>query len=104
VPIMLRWPPDTTDISLLIGCTNLVDKATMIWKQKLITPATKADVLSVFNALKEVRDQCARPGVEKEVVLQGRLAPLINSAKRLRNSLIESTRFYDINEEKEKAG
>jgi hypothetical protein len=30
-----------SDISLLIGCTNLVDKATMIWKQK-IDPCRKA--------------------------------------------------------------
>jgi hypothetical protein len=29
---------DVSDIALLIECTNLVDKATMIWKQKLITP------------------------------------------------------------------
>jgi hypothetical protein len=97
-PIKPRRAPDTSDISLLIGCTNLVDKATMIWKQKLITPATKAEVLGCFNDLKEVRDQCAQLGVEKDVVLQARLAPLISSAKRLRNSLCESTRSHEIGE------
>jgi hypothetical protein len=96
----LRRAPDTSDISLLIGCTNLMDKATMIWKQKLITAATKAEVLGCFNDLKEVRDQCAQLGVEKDVVLQARLAPLISSAKRLRNSLCESTRSHEIGEGK----
>ena len=99
-PIKLRWAPDTSDISLLIGCTNLVDKATMIWKQKLITAATKAEVLGCFSELKEVRDQCAQLGVEKDVVLQARLAPLISSAKRLRDSLCKSTRSHEIRERK----
>jgi hypothetical protein len=47
--IFLPRPP--SDLSLLIGCTNLVDKATMLWKQKLIIPATRADILGFFNDL-----------------------------------------------------
>ena len=32
------------EIMGLIECTDLVDKATMIWKQQLVTPATRTDV------------------------------------------------------------
>src|SRR5262245_8939880 len=83
-------PPPPSDISLLIGCTNLVDKATMIWKQRLVPSATKADVLGFFNDLKEIRDQCAHPGRDEELIAKGRLSDFIHSAKRMRSSLRES--------------
>lgn len=90
--IFLRSP--LSDLSLLIACTNLVDKATMIWKQKLITPATHADVLGFFNDLKKIRDQCAHPGGQEELLPKGRLAHFVSSAKRMRNSLRESMQTH----------
>jgi hypothetical protein len=83
--VFLPRPP--SDLSLLIGCTHLVDKATMIWKQKLIGPTTQADVLGFFNNPKEIRDQCAHPGGQEELVPKGRLAQFVNSTRRMRNSL-----------------
>jgi hypothetical protein len=85
-----------SDIGLLIECTNLVDKATMIWKQKLITPATQAEVLGFFNDLKEIRDKCAHPGGEEELVPKERLAHFVDSAKRVRSSLRESMQTHGV--------
>ena len=84
VSSLLRLP---SDISLLIGCTNLVDKATMIWKQRLLPLAKQADVLGFFNDLKEIRDRCAHPGSEGELLPKERLAHFVNSAKRMSGSL-----------------
>jgi hypothetical protein len=87
---MIFLPRELSDISLLIGCTTLSDKATMIWKQRLISTAAKAEVLGFFNDLKEIRDQCAHPGREEELVPKHRLAHFVNSAKHMRNNLRES--------------
>jgi hypothetical protein len=89
-----------SDIGVLIGCTNLVDKATMIWKQKLINPATQADVLGFFNDLKEIRDQCAHPGGAEELIPKQRLAHFVSSAKRMRDSLGEAIKFHGVTTEK----
>jgi hypothetical protein len=78
------------DIELLIGCTPLVDKATMIWKQKLITSATGAEVLGFFKELNAIRDQCAHPGGEETLIPKERLSDFVKLAKRMRNSLRES--------------
>ncbi len=77
--VFLPRPP--SDISLLIGCTNLVDKAHMIWKQ------SRKDVLGFFHELKEIRDRCAHPSTEEELLPRDRLAHFVNSAKRMRDSL-----------------
>lgn len=90
--VFLPRPP--SDLSLVIGCTNLVDKATMIWKQKLVTPGTQTEILGFFNDLKEIRDQCAHPGGDNELLPKGRLAQFVNSAKRMRNSLRESMKSH----------
>jgi hypothetical protein len=72
----------------LIECTNIVDKATMIWKRRLISGATRAEVLGLFNDLKEVRDQCAHPGGgQRDLIPKTHLAHFVNSAKRMRDSL-----------------
>jgi len=84
------------DIGLLIGCTPLVDKATMIWKQKLITPDTEADVLGFFKELNAIRDQCAHPGGEEELVPKERLSDFVKLAKRMRNSLRESMQTHGV--------
>jgi hypothetical protein len=70
----------------------------MIWKQKLLTHATKADVLKFFRDLQEFRDQCARFSLEKETVFQARLGHFIENAKRMRNNLCEALRAQDIGE------
>jgi len=77
-----------SDKSLLIGCTNLVDKATMIWKLRLVTSATRADVLRFFNDLKDIRDRCAHPGGDEELISKDRLAQFVASAKHMRADLI----------------
>jgi hypothetical protein len=82
------------EITALIECTNLVDKATMIWKQQLVTPATRTDVLGFFNDLKKIRDRCAHPGGEGALFSRERLPRFINSAKCMRNSLRESMQSH----------
>lgn len=84
---LLGQPPD---ISLLIGCTNLVDKATMIWKLRLIAGANRAGVLGFFNDLKDIRDRCAHPGTDEELISKARLAEFVASAKRIRTALVAS--------------
>jgi hypothetical protein len=87
---LLRW--ETSDVGLLIECTNLVDKATMIWNQRLVASATRKSVLGFFNDLKEVRDRCAHPGGRDELLPKDRLAHFVQSAKRMRDSLREAIR------------
>lgn len=96
---LLEKKRNISDIALLIECTNLVDKATMIWKQKLVTPSTRADVLGFFDDLKKVRDQCAHPGGEAELVPKARLAHFVQSAKRMRNTLHQSMQIHGVSRE-----
>ncbi len=82
----------------LIACTHLVDKAHMIWKQKLIAPATRAEVLGFFHELKVLRDLCAHPGHEYEfpqALPQERLVQFIKSAKRMSIGLSEAMQLHD---------
>lgn len=79
-----------SDLALLIACTHLVDKATMLWKQRLV-PGKEAEVLGFFNDLKEIRDKCAHPRLgEDELLPKEQLASFVNSAKRMRESLREA--------------
>jgi hypothetical protein len=75
------------DIDRLIACTNLADKANMIWKQRLINPTTRAEILGFFHELKTVRDLCAHPGTHGPIIPQEKLANFISSAKSMRSSL-----------------
>jgi hypothetical protein len=91
-----------SDIGLLIECTNLVDKATMIWNQKLITAATRADVLGFFKTLRIIRDRCAHPGGEEAFIPREGLAHFVNSAKSMRSSLRESMQTHGVGSRKER--
>jgi|SRR5215471_11057077 hypothetical protein len=87
--------PQLPDVSLLIGCTTLIDKARMIWKQQLVDANTLKDVLGFFHQLNRIRDQCAHPSsIEEELLPKERLAHFVNSAKRMRNSLYESIQIH----------
>jgi hypothetical protein len=92
----------SSNILRLIECTNLVDKATMIWKQKLITAATRADVLVFFKTLRIIRDRCAHPGGEEALIPKERLAHFVNSAKSMRSSLRESMQTHGVGSRKER--
>jgi hypothetical protein len=87
---ILRNPERQSEMSLLIGCTQLVDKATMLWKQKLITPATRSQVLGVFKELRDVRDSCAHPGNDEELLAKNRLGDFVISAMQMRKNLYEA--------------
>jgi len=89
-------PIQKRDIDRLIGCTNLGDKASMIWKQQLITPATRAEVLGSFRKLREIRDQCAHPGADGTLLAKEELAHFVSSANRMRSSLRESMQIKGI--------
>ena len=45
--------PQLPDVSLLIGCTTLIDKARMIWKQQLVDANTLKDVLGFFPPVEQ---------------------------------------------------
>ena len=84
------------DTSLLIGCTNLVDKATIIWKLRLVGNATRSEVLGFFNDLRDIRDRCAHPGGDDELISKDRLAQFVASAKRIRSDLAASEKAQTI--------
>src|ERR1700737_753042 len=79
-----------SDVMRLIACTQLKDKATMIWKKKLITGRSKTDVLGFFDELRNVRDSCAHPGHDALILAQDRFADFVSSAMRMRKSLEEA--------------
>jgi CBS domain len=91
-----RAPRPEKDAHRLIECTNLVDKATMIWKQKLIGQARRSEVLGFFENLRTVRDRCAHPGGESYPLPQDKLADFVKSAKSIRTSLHESMRTMGV--------
>ena len=74
------------DVAALICCTNLIDKANMIWKLKLIESGSRSEVLSFFNELKEIRDRCAHPTQEWQqgLIARDRLARFVTTAVRIR--------------------
>jgi CBS domain len=79
-----------SDVLRLVACTQLKDKATMIWKNRLITGRSKTDLLGFFEELKNVRDSCAHPGHDDPILTQDRLADFVSSAMRMRKSLQEA--------------
>jgi hypothetical protein len=79
--------PRDNDVSRLIECTNLVDKARMIWQQRLLDNATRSDVLGLFNKMKIVRDKCAHPGGDAQILPRAELAGFVGSANSVRKSL-----------------
>lgn len=92
--------PNDKDFSRLIECTHLVDKATMIWKQRLLDNAARSDVLGFFKKLKIVRDRCAHPGGDAQVLPRAELAGFIESARSVRKSLRKSMRQHGVDPRK----
>jgi hypothetical protein len=93
---VVRGEESSADIFRLIGCTQLKDKASMIWKQRLIAGARQADVLGVFERLREVRDRCAHPGDYKPPLPKEDLAAFIKSERSLRSSLWEAMQKHNV--------
>jgi hypothetical protein len=79
------------ELDQLLECTYLIDKVNMIWTQKLIATATRADVLGIFNKLNTIRNRCAHPG-DDWLLSQDMLADFVNRAKCMRSSLRDSMR------------
>lgn len=82
------------DSPKLIACTNLIDKATMIWKQKLIASVTRADVLGFFYKLQEMRNKCAHPGQHDALLPKENLANFVVSAFKMRDSLRKAMQVH----------
>jgi hypothetical protein len=92
-----REPNIPKDVHRLIESTQLIDKASMIWNQKLIASATRSQVLGFFQVLMRVRNACAHPrGHGVDLVPQEELADFINSAKRMRDDLRESMKTHGV--------
>lgn len=91
-----REPQLDRDIAGLIECTYLIDKARMIWKEQLISSATRADVLGFFHTLQDIRDRCAHPRADGPLLAKRKLADFIRAAYRMRNSLLESMQVRGI--------
>jgi len=68
----------------------------MIWKQKLIAVATRANVLGFFHELKVVRDGCAHPGGDNTPLPKDNLTKFISSAKLMRSNLRDSMRTHGV--------
>ncbi len=74
-------------LNKLIACTNLIDKARMIWKEKLIPSDTLADVLRFFHKLQDMRNTCAHPGEHDALLPKNDLGSFVNYAFKMRDSL-----------------
>ena len=61
----------------------------MIWKEQLVTPSSRSEVLGFFEKLMTIRDQCAHPRMNTALLAKENLAQFISSAKRMRLSLRE---------------
>ena len=84
-----REPNSERDVSRLIECTHLADKATMIWKQRLLDNTARSEVLGLFKKLRMVRDRCAHPGGDARLLPREELADFIASANSVRKNLRE---------------
>jgi len=87
---------EASDNIKLLRCTNLVDKANMIWKLKLIPSATRSEILGFFHDLKVIRDKCAHPGDKDVLVPKESLAKFVAAAKAMRRSLHESMNTHGV--------
>jgi hypothetical protein len=89
-----REPKQSADLDKLIDCTQLADKATMIWKAKLISRASsRSELLRFFEDLRRVRDFCAHPQRSSsgdDLIPNQRLSKFINGAKSMRDTLNEA--------------
>lgn len=74
----------------LMESTTLIDKATMIWKQKLLPLATRRDVLSFFHELQSIRNRCAHPSGKTDVLIQkDELIRFVQAALNMKKLLSE---------------
>ena len=72
----------------------------MIWKEKLIVPATRSDLLGFFQKLQAMRNKCAHPGKHGLLLPKDELASFVISALKMRNSLSEAMNTHGANVEK----
>ena len=84
-------PEQPRDIYKLIECTQLSDKAVMIWKTKMISAASsRSELLRFFEQLRGIRDQCAHaqsPG--SDLISIHKLSEFIDDAANMRKRLNE---------------
>jgi hypothetical protein len=87
-----RLKPMAPDIEVLIGYTQLADKATMIWKLKLIQSGSRSEILGFFHDLMEIRDRCAHPVMYDRLALvaKDRLAAFVTSAVGMRAEIAKA--------------
>jgi hypothetical protein len=87
-----------SDMSVLIECTQLADKGTMLWKEQLIPKvATRAEVLGFFKKLNKIRDRCAHPGEDGLALLSRDALPqFINASQLMRRSLQEAMQMHGV--------
>jgi GGDEF domain-containing protein len=71
----------------------------------LVAAATQVEILGFFKELRDVRDQCAHPGGNENLILLARIADFVSSAKRMRESLLLAmeTHVFDPRHEVEQA-
>ena len=87
-------PHPPRKIDRLIDCTQLVDKATIIWKMKLTSPASsRSELLGFFENLRKIRDFCAHPqrsSSDDGLIPKQKLSEFISNAKSMRDRLNDS--------------
>jgi hypothetical protein len=79
-------------IDRLIDCTQLADRAIMIWKTQLIS-SSRLELLGFFHHLGEIRNYCAHPQRLRtfgDPIPKQKLSKFINDAESMRNSLNEA--------------
>jgi hypothetical protein len=93
-------PHPLNEVDRLIDCTQLVDKATIIWKMKLTSPASsRSELLRFFENLRKIRDFCAHPqrsSSDDGLIPKQKLADFINDAKSMRDRLNDALHTHKV--------
>ena len=99
----LRYKKEATsgdyDTRRLLECTQLVDKAKMIWNRRLLPTETRASVLGFFETLRKVRDRCAHPGGNDSVLPKEELTKFVHDARAMREGLLAEIQSRGIRRE-----
>ena len=86
-----------------IECTYLIDKANMIWKNRLIRASSRKSVLGFFHRLDEIRDLCAHAHFEYELeekFPRKRFREFMETARDMKKNLVEAVEENRVKESK----
>ncbi len=73
---------DAIASAMLVDCTTFIDKKSMVCKCKLTLELSNADIRRVFAQAEQLRNQCAHPGSDSEL-LKGSVIQLRHAVREI---------------------